>query len=116
MRSYMEVGPETVPKCNFEGEKTGRGLLGWIFSLIGDAVRSILKGDFKSAFKDIFFTFILGAPLGFYLQERKLVPPPDLTAPEVVEWSKSLPLDQWAKRSLELERAIAEREAELAAQ
>ncbi|MDH2243984.1 hypothetical protein N5J70_18745 [Pseudomonas sp. GD03909] len=114
MRSYMEVGPEAVPKCNFEGEQTGKGLLGWFFSLIGDAVRSILKGDFKSAFKDLFFTFFLGAPLGFYLQERKLVPPPDLTAPEVVEWSKPLPPEQWARRSPELEQAIAEREATLA--
>jgi hypothetical protein len=73
-----------------------------------------LKGDFKSAVKDIFFTFILGAPLGFYLQERKLVPPPDLTAPEVVEWSKPLPPEQWARRSPELEQALAEREAALA--
>jgi len=109
----MEVGPEAVPKCNFEGEQTGKGLLGWFFSLIGDAVRSMLKGDFKSAFKDLFFTFFLGAPLGFYLQERKLVPPPDLTAPEVAEWSKPLPPEQWVRRSPELEQAIAVREAAL---
>jgi len=47
---------------------------------------------------------------------KKLTHIPDLTAPEVVEWSKPLPPAQWAKRSAELEQAIAEREAELAAQ
>ncbi|MGE4408381.1 DUF6708 domain-containing protein [Pseudomonas sp.] len=113
MRSYMEIGPEAVPKCNFEGERTGRSLLGWFFSLITDAGRSFAKGDFKSAFKDIFFTVFLGAPVGFYLQERKLVPPPDLTDPVIVEWSKPLPPEQWARRSPELERAIAEHETEL---
>ncbi|MGE4408380.1 DUF6708 domain-containing protein [Pseudomonas sp.] len=116
MRSYMEIGPEAVPKCNFEGERTGRSLLGWFFSLITDAGRSFAKGDFKSAFKDIFFTVFLGAPVGFYLQERKLVPPPDLTDPAIVEWSQPLPPEQWTKRSPELERAIAEREAALAAE
>ncbi|MGE7960165.1 DUF6708 domain-containing protein [Pseudomonas sp. NPDC089530] len=113
MRSYMEVGPDAVPKCNFEGESTGKGLLGWTFSILSDALKSLLKGDFKAAFKDIFFTVFLGAPLGFYLQERKLIPPPDLTAPAIVEWSKPLPPEQWAQRSAELEQAIRLREAEL---
>lgn len=48
------------------------------------------------------------------LQYWKLAPPPDLTAPDIVEWSKPLPPDQWAKRSIELERAMREREAQLA--
>lgn len=39
------------------------------------------------------------------------LPPPDLTAPEVVEWSKSLPPAQWAKRSPELARAVAHNHA-----
>ena len=112
MRSYMEVGPEVIPRCNYEGEKTGRSLLDWFFSLMSDAVRSTLKGDFKSAFKDVFFTLFLGAPVGFYLQERKLLPPPNLTDPVIVEWSKPLPPEQWAKRSPELEQAIAKREVE----
>jgi hypothetical protein len=113
MRSYMEVGPDAVPKCNFEGESTGKGLLGWTFSIALDALKSLLKGDFKAAFKDIFFTVFLGAPLGFYLQERKLIPPPDLTDPAIVEWSKPLPPEQWAQRSAELEQAIRLRQAEL---
>jgi hypothetical protein len=37
-----------------------------------------------------------------------------LTAAEIIEWSKPLPLEQWAKRSSELELAIAQSEAELA--
>ena len=49
------------------------------------------------------------------LQVWKLSPPPDLTHPDIIEWSKSLPPEQWAKRSPELEAAIAQREAELAA-
>ena len=113
MRSYMEVGPDAVPKCNFEGESTGKGLLGWTFSILSDALKSLLKGDFKAAFKDIFFTVFLGAPLGFYLQERKLIPPPDLTDPAIVEWSIPLPPEQWAQRSAELEQAIRLRQAEL---
>jgi hypothetical protein len=114
IRSYMEIGPEAVPKCYFEGEKTGRSLLGWFLSIMGDAIRSLLKGNVKSALKDVFFTFFLGAPLGFYLQERKLIPPPDLTDPAIVEWSKPLPSEQWAKRSPEWDEAIRQREAELA--
>ncbi|WP_305955361.1 hypothetical protein [Pseudomonas sp. H9] len=59
---------------------------------------------------------IFNAPLAVYLQRKKLYPPPDLTYPAIIEWSKPLPPEQWAKRSPELEIAIAEREAELAAQ
>lgn len=113
MRSYMEVGPKAVPKCNFEGENSKKGLISWTVCILFDALKSAAKGDFKSAINDVFFTVFLGAPLGFYLQERKLVPPPDLTAPEIKEWSKTLPAEQWAKRSPELEVAIAKREAEL---
>ncbi|AMO77818.1 hypothetical protein [Pseudomonas citronellolis] len=114
IRSYMEIGPEAVPKCHFEGEKTGRSLLGWFLSIMGDTIRSLLKGNVKSALKDVFFTFFLGAPLGFYLQERKLIPPPDLTDPAIVEWSNPLPSEQWAKRSPEWDEAIRQCEAELA--
>ncbi|MDA8484774.1 hypothetical protein NNO07_17025, partial [Pseudomonas resinovorans] len=116
MRSYMEIGPEAVPKCNFEGKASGKGLIGWFFSLMFDAIRALLKGDIVAAFKDVFFTFCLGAPLGFYLQERKLLPPPDLADPAIVEWSNPLPPEQWALRSPELDAAIRQRETELAAQ
>jgi hypothetical protein len=64
----------------------------------------------------VFGVFIFNAPLATYLQRKKLYPPPDLLYPDIIEWSKPLPPEQWAKRSPELEAAIAEREAELAAQ
>ncbi|MCO7574051.1 hypothetical protein NJH78_29105 [Pseudomonas chlororaphis] len=113
IRSYMEIGPEAVPKCNFEGESTGKGLLGWTISILWDALKSLLKGDFKAAFKDVFFSVFLGAPLGFYLQEKKLMPPPDLINPAIIEWSKPLPPEQWARRSAELEQAIDRQEQAL---
>ncbi|MBZ9780543.1 hypothetical protein K9857_03135 [Pseudomonas sp. REP124] len=116
IRSYMEVGPDSVPKCNFEGENTEKSFLGWTFTLLFDALKSAAKGDLKDALKHVVFTVFLGAPLGFYLQERKLVPPPDLTDAGIKEWSKPLPPEEWAQRSAELETAIAMREAELAPQ
>jgi hypothetical protein len=50
------------------------------------------------------------------LERWKLNPPPDLPYPGITEWSKPLPPEQWAKRSPELEAAIAKHDAELAAQ
>ena len=56
-------------------------------------------------------------PMGAYwITQKKLKYIPDLTAPEVIEWSKPLPTEQWTKRSPELEQAILQREAELASQ
>ena len=53
---------------------------------------------------------------GYVLNKSSnLKPPPDLPYPDIIEWSKPLPPEQWAKRSPELEHAIAKREAELAA-
>ncbi len=115
IRSYMEVGPQAVPRCNFEGESSGRSLLGWLLFLLAEIARALLKGDVLTALKESAFLFLLGSPLAFYLQEKKLIPPPDLPYPEISEWSKPLPPEQWAKRSPELEAAIAEREVELAA-
>ena len=59
--------------------------------------------------------FLFGGPLIFMLQTWKLSPPPTLDYPEIIEWSKPLPSEQWAKRSDALEAAIIQREAELAA-
>jgi hypothetical protein len=53
---------------------------------------------------------------GEKLQALKLSHPPELLFPDIIEWSKPLPPEQWAKRSPELEAAIALREAELAHQ
>lgn len=63
-----------------------------------------------------FGLFIFNILLIIALERWKLNPPPDLTYPDIIEWSKPLPPQQWAKRSPGLEAAIAQREAELAAQ
>ncbi|PZQ93991.1 MAG: hypothetical protein DI539_31435, partial [Flavobacterium psychrophilum] len=77
--------------------------------------RELKQGRFGAACMTVLGLTIFGLPWIAVLIIRKLANIPDLTAPEAVEWSKPLPPEQWAKRSPELERAIAEREAELAA-
>jgi hypothetical protein len=113
MRSYMEIGPEAVAD-NTHRLNPKKGILATYVKDIADAATR--KGWPMALLWEGFFGLIVFNTLLIDLIERKkLSPPPDLTAPEVVEWSKSLPPEQWAKRSPELERAIAEREAELAA-
>ena len=112
IRSYMEIGPQAVPKA--AALNAGESLRfyidymrdkaktrGWILTLLWDGILGV---------------FIFNAPLAQYLQRKKLYPPPDLTYPAIIEWSKPLPPEQWAKRSAALETAIAKREAELAVQ
>ncbi|MDF3136939.1 hypothetical protein [Pseudomonas extremaustralis] len=112
IRSYMEIGPQAVPKA--AALNAGENLRfyldymrdkaktrGWILTLLWDGILGV---------------FVFNAPLAQYLQRKKLYPPPDLTYPAIIEWSKPLPPEQWAKRSAELETAIAKREAELAVQ
>ncbi|WP_300652419.1 DUF6708 domain-containing protein [Pseudomonas sp.] len=108
MRSYMEVGAETVPDSRL-------GKRPYAETQIGSIVTSLLKGDIKDVLHGLFFVIFLGTYFAEKLQNLKLAPPPDLTDPAIDEWSKPLPPAQWAKRSSELEQAIAEREAELAA-
>ena len=111
MRSYMEVGPDAAPEAaalNSGGSwryyidyLNGRAnKYGWLITFLWDGLVGIL---------------VFNAPLATYLQRKKLYPPPQLTHPDIIEWSKPLPPEQWAKRSPELEHAIAKREAELAA-
>jgi hypothetical protein len=119
MRSYMEVGPEAVTLSNdLENLRENLGNKGpfwgaWWTYYIG--IRDhIVAAEYGKAVWLIFTIFAFGGPLILMLQHWKLAPPPDLTAPEIIEWSNPLPPGQWAKRSPELEQAIAEREAELA--
>jgi hypothetical protein len=107
IRSYMEVGPDAVPN-------TRLGHRPYHETQIGSIITSLKKGDIGDVLHGLFFVIVLGSYWAEKLQNWKLAPPPDLTAPEVIEWSKPLPPEQWAKRSPELERAIADREAELA--
>jgi hypothetical protein len=113
IRSYMEVGPDAVPDCTYDGAKR-QGFFSVLWMTLKQVGRKLREGDVPGVLYDLFFIICLGAPLAVYLQVQKLAPPPDLTAPEVIEWSKPLPPEQWAKRSPELERAIRARETELA--
>jgi hypothetical protein len=112
MRSYMEIGPEAAPEA--AALNSGANLRYYI-DYLNDKAKE--RGWFLTLlWEGVFGVFIFNAPLATYLQRKKLYPPPDLLYPEITEWSKPLPPEQWAKRSPELEAAIAEREAEMAAQ
>ena len=113
MRSYMEIGPDAVEDqtARFDRSKgiwatylddliKGAKLRGWPVTILWEGFCGIF----------IFNTLLIDV-----LERWKLNPPPDLTHPDIIEWSKPLPPEQWAKRSPELEHAIAKREAELAA-
>ncbi|MEJ6819118.1 DUF6708 domain-containing protein [Pseudomonas sp. LF-5] len=110
MRSYMEIGPDAAPDA--VALNSGANLRYYIDYMRDKASE---RGWFLTLlWEGVFGVFIFNAPLATYLQRRKLYPPPDLPYPDIIEWSKPLPADDWAKRSAELEEAIAKREAELA--
>ncbi|MHC8348434.1 hypothetical protein ACYZT7_03400 [Pseudomonas sp. RT4P38] len=121
MRSYMEIGPQVLPITNdFEGGREklrGRSVFWGICCEYLDGIRQhLVAQEVGKALWLVIAAVLLGAPLAMMLQVWKLSPPPDLPYPCIIEWSKPLPPEQWAKRSPELEEAIAKREAELAAQ
>ncbi|MEG1039656.1 MAG: hypothetical protein RSE94_07025 [Pseudomonas sp.] len=112
IRSYMEIGPDAAPEAV---ALDSGGSLRFFIDYMKDKAKT--RGWFLTIlWEGLVGTIIFNAPLAVYLQRKKLYPPPDLTYPAIIEWSKPLPPEQWAKRSPELEIAIAEREAELAAQ
>jgi hypothetical protein len=120
MRSYMEIGPQVLPITNdFEGGREklrGRSVFWGICCAYLDGIRQhLVAQEVGKALWLVTGAVLLGAPLAMMLQEWKLSPPPDLAYPDIIEWSKPLPPEQWAKRSPELEQAIAIREAELVA-
>ena len=113
MRSYMEIGPEAVPDETARFNRP-QGVLATYKKVIVDAANK--RGWFLAILWEGFFgIFIFNMLLVEVLERLKLNPPPDLTYPDIIEWSKPLPPEQWAKRSPELELAIAAREAQLAA-
>ncbi|MFI8396611.1 hypothetical protein ACIGEI_15780 [Pseudomonas sp. NPDC078863] len=118
IRSYMEIGPQVLPQTNdFEGGRDklrGRSVFWGICCEYVDGIRHhLVAQEVGKAAWLVIAAVLLGAPLAMMLQEWKLSPPPDLLYPDIIEWSKPLPPEQWAKRSPELEAAIAKREAEL---
>ncbi|MBV4460651.1 hypothetical protein KVG96_22080 [Pseudomonas sp. COR58] len=109
MRSYMEIGPDSVPESRV-------GIAPYGETQIGSLITDLRKGEILGVLWGIFCIVILGTYLAEKLQDWKLSHPPELPHPDILEWSKPLPPDQWAQRSPELAAAIARREAELAAQ
>ncbi|HEX4551426.1 hypothetical protein [Pseudomonas sp.] len=119
MRSYMEIGPHVLPETNdFEGGREklrGRSVFWGVCCEYVDGIRHhLVAQEVGKAAWLVMGAVLFGAPLAMMLQTWKLSPPPDLLHPDIIEWSKPLPPEQWAKRSPELEAAIAWREAELA--
>lgn len=114
MRSYMEIGPEAVEDQTARFDRS-KGI--WATYLDDLIKASKLRGWFVTVIWEGFCgIFIFNTLLIDVLERWKLNPPPDLPHPDIIEWSKPLPPEQWAKRSPELEAAIAQREAELTAQ
>lgn len=119
IRSFMEVGPDAVPDSSHpeRGDKIEReGYFGMWRDYTCQLFDELKAREYADACSTIAGLTIFGAPWVAVLMTKKLAHIPDLTAPEVIEWSKAIPQEQWAKRSPELEIAIAEREAELAGQ
>jgi hypothetical protein len=114
MRSYMEIGPDAV-EDNTARFYRPKGI--WA-TYIDDLVKAAqLRGWFITALWEGFCgIFIFNTLLIDVLERWKLNPPPDLPFPDIIEWSKPLPPEQWSQRSPELEAAIGQREAELATQ
>ncbi|MFJ2466803.1 hypothetical protein [Pseudomonas sp. NPDC087615] len=114
MRSYMEIGPEAVEDQTARFDRS-KGI--WA-TYLDDLIKAAkLRGWFVTVLWEGFCgIFIFNTLLIDVLERWKLNPPPDLPYPDIIEWSKPIPPEQWAKRSPELEAAIAKREAELAAQ
>ena len=120
IRCYMEIGSHALPQGNdFENGRAtlkDRGVIWGVCCEYANGIwQHMREGEFLKAAWLFTGIFIFGGPIVFMLQTWKLSPPPTLDHPDIIEWSKSLPPEQWAKRSPELELAIAAREAELAA-
>ena len=112
IRSFMEVGPEAVP----EACPVSNGHLGIWESFVDDMRSGFREGKWaRTIFWDGLFTFVFNLFALDYLTRKKFAVIPELTSPESIAWSQSLPPEQWAKRSPELEAAIAEREKDLEA-
>ncbi|WP_025110183.1 hypothetical protein [Pseudomonas sp. H1h] len=112
MRSYMEIGPEAVEDQTARFDRS-KGI--WA-TYLDDLIKAAkLRGWFVTVLWEGFCgIFIFNTLLIDVLERWKLNPPPDLPYPDIIEWSKPLPPEQWAKRSPELEAAIVKRETELA--
>ena len=112
IRSFMEISPDVVPEASVFRHRDMSIWQSYLFD-VKQAAKD--RGWFLALVWDAFLgEIIFNSILYDYCLRKKMVVVPDLTAPEVIEWSKPLPPEQWAMRSHELEQAILQREAELA--
>ncbi|MBI6680752.1 hypothetical protein YA0697_03395 [Pseudomonas viridiflava] len=100
VRSYMEIGPDAIPVCRV-------GSAPYEETQIGSIMTSLRKGDLLDVMHGVFFITVLGTYLAEKLQDMKLCPAPDLIHPDIIDWSRPLPPEQWAQRSPDLEAALA---------
>ncbi|WP_122846787.1 DUF6708 domain-containing protein [Pseudomonas viridiflava] len=100
VRSYMEIGPDAIPACRV-------GSAPYEETQIGSIMTSLRKGDLLDVMHGVFFITVLGTYLAEKLQDMKLCPAPDLIHPDIIDWSRPLPPERWAKRSPDLEAALA---------
>ncbi|AQZ94256.1 hypothetical protein ACFSB1_17635 [Halopseudomonas phragmitis] len=112
IRSFMEIGPEVVPEPTLVPDPDLSIWQGFIKRMREGMVKN---GWFRTIFWDGLFSFVFNLFAYYYLMRKKFAVIPDLTSPESIAWSQPLPPEQWARRSAELEAAIAEREKDLAA-
>ncbi|WP_058974725.1 DUF6708 domain-containing protein [Pseudomonas syringae] len=109
MRSYMEIGPDAVSDRTSRFHRP-KGIWATYVDDVFEAARR--KGWFLALLWEGFFgLFIFNTLLIDVLERWKLSPPPDLKYPDIVEWSKSLPSEQWATPSPELLAALAQQAA-----
>ncbi|NUT79309.1 hypothetical protein HNO86_30145 [Pseudomonas sp. C1C7] len=106
MRSYMEVGADAVPASRL-------GRRPYAETQVGSIVTSLFRGDILDVLHGLFFITFLGTYWAEKVQNWKLAPPPDLTHPAIIEWSKPLPPEQWVQRTAELEQSIRLQQGEL---
>ncbi|RMO98475.1 hypothetical protein ALQ33_101421 [Pseudomonas syringae pv. philadelphi] len=105
----MEIGPDAVSDRTSRFNRPKGIWASYLDDLVAAAHR---KGWFLALLWEGFFgLFIFNTLLIDVLERWKLSPPPDLEYPDIVEWSKSLPPEQWATPSPELVAALAQQAA-----
>ncbi|MCO8169998.1 hypothetical protein NJC40_19725 [Pseudomonas sp. 21LCFQ02] len=110
IRTYMEVGPDAVVSIGTSRFTRTKGIFASYLNDLKEAAKR--KGWFLTLLWDGFFgLFVFNVLLADYLERKKLYPLPDLDHPDIIEWSKPLPPEQWARASAEFQAALAEYEA-----
>ncbi|WP_366856018.1 DUF6708 domain-containing protein [Pseudomonas sp. 21LCFQ010] len=109
IRTYMESGPDAVHEPSRKFTRT-KGIFASYLDDLKEAAKR--KGWILTLIWDGFFGLVFfNVLLADYLERKKLYPLPDLDHPDIIEWSKPLPPEQWARPSAEFQVALAEYEA-----